>query len=89
MIGVIWNCQGLVKSGKFEFLRELITRHKVDFIGLQETKRKEFDQRWFEALNPKKNSSRFLLPLEVDLVGFWLDLILIFFMSLVRRLVSL
>ena len=54
MIGVIWNCQGLGKPGKFEFLRELITRHKADFIGLQETKRKEFDQRWFEAINPQK-----------------------------------
>jgi hypothetical protein len=39
MIGVIWNCQGLVKPGKFEFLKELITKHKVDFIGLQETKK--------------------------------------------------
>ena len=55
MIGVIWNCQGLGKPGKFEFLRELITRHKADFIGLQETKRKDFDQRWFEAINPQKN----------------------------------
>jgi hypothetical protein len=44
------------KVRKFEFLRELITRHKVDFIGLQETKIKEFDQRWFEALNPQKKS---------------------------------
>jgi exonuclease III len=51
----ISNCQGLGKPGKFEFLRELITRHKADFIGLQETKRKEFDQRWFEAINPQKN----------------------------------
>jgi exonuclease III len=62
MIGVIWNCQGLVKPGKFEFLKELITRHKVDFIGLQETKRKEFDQKWFEALNPKKIYLDFFSP---------------------------
>jgi hypothetical protein len=89
MIGVIWNCQGLVKPGKFEFLKELITKHKVDFIGLQETKRKEFDQRWFEALNPQKNLSGFLLPLEVDLVGFWLELTLIFLISLVRTSASL
>jgi exonuclease III len=55
MIGVVWNCQGLVKPGKFEFLRELITKHKVDFFGLQETKRKKFDQNLFEALNPQRN----------------------------------
>jgi hypothetical protein len=51
-----------VKPGKFEFLKELITKHKVDFIGLQETKRKEFDQKWFEALNPKKIYLDFFSP---------------------------
>jgi exonuclease III len=55
MIGVIWNCQGLVKAGKFEFLQELITKYKVDFIGLQETKKNFFEQSWFEAVNPQKN----------------------------------
>ena len=78
MIGVIWNCQGLVKAGKFEFLQELITKYKVDFIGLQETKKKIFEQSWFEALNPQKNFSWISCPLEVDLVGFWSGLIQIF-----------
>jgi mRNA deadenylase 3'-5' endonuclease subunit Ccr4 len=45
-----------VKTEKFEFLQELITKYKVDFIGLQETKKKNFEQSWFEALNPQKNS---------------------------------
>jgi hypothetical protein len=38
MIGLIWNCQGLGQSTKFDFLREIIREEKVDFIGLQETK---------------------------------------------------
>jgi hypothetical protein len=39
MIGLIWNCQGLGQSTKFDFLREIIREEKVDFIGLQETKK--------------------------------------------------
>jgi hypothetical protein len=31
MIGLIWNCQGLRKDSKFEFLKELIREEKVDF----------------------------------------------------------
>jgi hypothetical protein len=67
MIGVIWNCQGLVKTGKFEFLQELITKYKVDFIGLQETKKRIFDQSWFEALNPQKKFTWISSPPGVDL----------------------
>jgi endonuclease/exonuclease/phosphatase family metal-dependent hydrolase len=39
MIGLIWNCQGLGRNTKFDFLREIIREKKVDFIGLQETKK--------------------------------------------------
>jgi hypothetical protein len=84
MIGVIWNCQGLVKAGKFEFLQELITKYKVDFIGLQETKKKIFEQSWFEALNPQKNFTWISSPLRVDLADFWLVLIQIPLILLVR-----
>jgi hypothetical protein len=40
MIGLIWNCQGLGRTSKVEFLKELIRDEKVDFIGLQETQKK-------------------------------------------------
>jgi hypothetical protein len=43
-----------VKSGKFEFLQGLINKFKVDFIGLQETKKKNFDQNGIDALSPNK-----------------------------------
>jgi hypothetical protein len=39
MIGLIWNYQGLGRSAKFDFLREIIRDEKVDFIGLQKTKK--------------------------------------------------
>jgi hypothetical protein len=40
MIGLIWNCQGLGKEVKIEFLKELIRKERIDFIGLQETNKK-------------------------------------------------
>jgi hypothetical protein len=42
MIDLSWNCQGLGKAVKFEFLKELIREEKIDFIGLQETNKKNF-----------------------------------------------
>jgi hypothetical protein len=40
MKGISWNCKGLAKEGKFEFLRELINKENADFICLQETNKK-------------------------------------------------
>lgn len=40
MKGISWNCKGLAKEGKFEFLRELIHKENDDFICLQETNKK-------------------------------------------------
>jgi hypothetical protein len=37
MIGVIWNCRGVAKKGREISIRDLITEHNADFIGLQET----------------------------------------------------
>ena len=57
MIGIIWNCQGLRKQGKIEFLKELICDEKADFIGLQETMKKNFSQKymsWKEELAVKR-----------------------------------
>jgi hypothetical protein len=55
MIGVIWNCQGLGRKGKFEFLKELIREEKVDFIGIQETMRISFNKNWLDALSGNRN----------------------------------
>jgi hypothetical protein len=50
MKGIIWKCQGLKKSCKYEFLKELICEENLDFIGLQETNRNNFNQTWLEGL---------------------------------------
>jgi hypothetical protein len=36
MIGFIWNCQGLGKDVKIEFLKDILRKENFDFIGLQE-----------------------------------------------------
>jgi exonuclease III len=54
MKGVIWNCQGLGKPGKSEFIHELINKEKVDFISLQETNKREFGQNWLLSLSGNK-----------------------------------
>jgi exonuclease III len=54
MIGIIWNCQGLRKQGKIEFLKELICDEKADFISLQETMKKNFSQSWLDAISGGK-----------------------------------
>ena len=54
MKGVIWNCHGLAKPGKFEFIPELINKEKVDFISLQETNKRQFGQNWLLSLSGNK-----------------------------------
>jgi exonuclease III len=49
MKGLIWNCQGLTKHGKYEFLKILIREENLDFIGLQETNKINFSNGWVLA----------------------------------------
>jgi hypothetical protein len=62
MIGLIWNCQGLGKDSKFEFLKELIRDEKVDFIGLQETNKKQFSDSWLASIGISKLFAWFSSP---------------------------
>jgi hypothetical protein len=39
-----------------------MTRFKVDFIGLQETKKENFDQNWLDALSPNKKLTWIFSP---------------------------
>lgn len=62
MIGLIWNCHGLGKDVKLEFLRDLIRKEKNDFIGLQETNRKTFDDSWLNSISGNRNFAWFGAP---------------------------
>jgi exonuclease III len=39
MIGAVWNIIGLNKTGKISCLANLINKYRLDFIGVQETKK--------------------------------------------------
>jgi exonuclease III len=52
---VIWNCQGLGKEVKSEFLRDIIRKEKIDFIGLQETNKKGFEDSWLNFISGNRN----------------------------------
>jgi exonuclease III len=62
MIGLIWNCQGLGKDIKIEFLKELIRKEKIDFIGIQETNKKSFDDSWLLSISSNRNFAWFWSP---------------------------
>jgi endonuclease/exonuclease/phosphatase family metal-dependent hydrolase len=40
MIGLIWNCRGVSKKGMCTGIRDLLSDCKADFVGLQETMKK-------------------------------------------------
>jgi hypothetical protein len=57
MIGIIWNCRGVAKKGISTYIKELIWDHKVDFIGIQETKKKSYSDNFFRKLDNAKEFS--------------------------------
>jgi exonuclease III len=40
MIGAVWNIRGLNKTGRISCVVDLISKYKLDFVGIQETKKK-------------------------------------------------
>lgn len=79
MKGLIWNCRGLNGSNKKRFLRETILELKIDFIGIQETMKKDFHrnklssiygaQYFFWIWNPARGRSGGIL-VGISLVSF-------------------
>lgn len=54
MIGLIWNCRGVNKKGLSTYLKEVISEHQIDLIGLQETMKKSYDDKFFRKVDPNK-----------------------------------
>jgi exonuclease III len=59
MIGLIWNCQGLGKDVKIKFLKDTLRKEKIDFIGLQETNKKPFEDSWLNSISGNRNFAWF------------------------------
>jgi hypothetical protein len=39
MIGVFWDIRGLNKTGRLQCISDFIKEHRLDFVGVQETKK--------------------------------------------------
>jgi hypothetical protein len=70
MIASIWNIWGAGKKGFSSCLMDFMVDNKLDFIGLQETMKKEYKPSFFRRIDPgkKKFGSGFLRL--INLVAF-------------------
>jgi hypothetical protein len=48
MIGVIWNCRGCQRKGWGLILKKILSEVNADFIGLQETMKKKYLDKFLE-----------------------------------------
>jgi exonuclease III len=46
-----WNIRGLNKSGRMKCLADFISSNKLDFVGIQETKKNRFTDGFLEAVS--------------------------------------
>jgi hypothetical protein len=53
MIGLIWNCRGVSKKGMATKVKDLYFDYNADFIGLQETMRKNTLIKFFRLIDPQ------------------------------------
>ena len=51
MLGAFWNIRGLNKLGRLECLKDFIDTNKLDFVGIQETKKSSFHESFFAAMS--------------------------------------
>jgi hypothetical protein len=52
MKGAFWSGRGVEKKGMSSCLTDLVNEHALDFIGFQETMKKEYSSKFFRRLNP-------------------------------------
>lgn len=42
MIGVVWNVRDLNKEGRLQSITDFVKDNKLDFVGFQETKKRNY-----------------------------------------------
>ena len=52
MRGLIWKCRGVGIKGMATCLSDLISDHSLDFLGPQETMKKNFSSKCMRKLDP-------------------------------------
>ena len=51
MAGIFWNARGLEEPEKRRFLAETISEHKLEFVCIQETKKRAFADPWLAGVS--------------------------------------
>jgi hypothetical protein len=74
MIGILWNCRGVAKKGRGNCIKDLLKDFKADFIGLQETMKQKFTEKFFRAIIPTRLMPGTGCPLEANLEGSYVEL---------------
>jgi mannosylglycoprotein endo-beta-mannosidase len=62
MIGVFWNCRGVSKKGMGTEIKNLLNDTNTDFIGLQETMKKKYTDKFFRNIDPSRNFAWHWMP---------------------------
>ena len=52
MNGAFWNLRGIRKKGVAACLTDIIKTYKLDFIGLQETMKQDFNESFLRKFDP-------------------------------------
>jgi exonuclease III len=51
MIGAFWNVRGLNKEGRLQWLADFLKDNNLDFVGLQETKKENFEESFLSYIH--------------------------------------
>jgi hypothetical protein len=57
-----WNCRGAGKKGMTTCFSDIIKDHSLDFLGIQETKKKNFDPKYLRRVDPFDRFSWNFIP---------------------------
>ena len=60
--GLFWNCRGIGEKKKRDFIKEQIGKNNLDFIGIQETMKTDFNRLDFSDLSASENFEWVFLP---------------------------
>jgi exonuclease III len=51
MIGCFWNPRGFGKSGRAQCIADVLSTHKIDFVGFQETKKESISNSFLKSIS--------------------------------------
>ncbi|CAN6249384.1 unnamed protein product [Urochloa humidicola] len=62
MKGLLWNCRGVSQNGMGNCLKNLLHEFGADVVGLQETMKKKYTDKFFRQIDPNKLYAWHWLP---------------------------